>query len=354
MSEDVDILWLEFQNTTSRRQQKTCFFLGFIKDPWCPKRLKTTRKLFACLRYFRWDISALPSTVFSFFFLLRSHLLVPGTVKLEEVSGTNCMPSLGFLGEWRVLRDGQRGLSFWSPAPMCALASSFPRRVVAEGASTALLGGPPQLLSVGITPLVNKYDSLQLWHQYLQWRPMNSKQGECFKYSPESSDRCGKIAVPLGQRSRYKKHRFSPGVGNIPWRRAWQPIPVFLPGESHGQRSLVGYSPGGHKESNVTEWLSIAHVGHNSRTQIWLTQRTSKWGKAVGAGLPRSPNSTCPRATCPAHVVINPLKLFIKNSHSLWYNRALIWLPRGFRRSGIEVQKSRCCKTHVLSDAVGS
>ena len=42
-------------------------------------------------------------------------------------------------------------------------------------------------------------------------------------------------------------------VGKIPWRRAWQPTPVFLPGESHGQRSLVGYSPWGCKESDTTE-----------------------------------------------------------------------------------------------------
>ena len=40
-----------------------------------------------------------------------------------------------------------------------------------------------------------------------------------------------------------------------PWRRQWQPTPVFLPGESHGQRSLVGYSPWGRKESDTTEWL---------------------------------------------------------------------------------------------------
>ena len=40
-----------------------------------------------------------------------------------------------------------------------------------------------------------------------------------------------------------------------PWRRAWQPTPVFLPGESHGQRSLAGYSPWGQKQSNTTEWL---------------------------------------------------------------------------------------------------
>ena len=52
---------------------------------------------------------------------------------------------------------------------------------------------------------------------------------------------------------------FNPWVGKIPWRRAWQPTPVFLPGESHGQRSLAGYSPWCRKESDMTEWLSIAH-----------------------------------------------------------------------------------------------
>ena len=40
----------------------------------------------------------------------------------------------------------------------------------------------------------------------------------------------------------------SPWVGTIPWRREWLPTPVFLPGESHGQRRLMGYSPWGHKE----------------------------------------------------------------------------------------------------------
>ena len=38
-----------------------------------------------------------------------------------------------------------------------------------------------------------------------------------------------------------RRHRVNPWVGKIPWRRKWQPIPVFLPGESHGQSSLVGY-----------------------------------------------------------------------------------------------------------------
>ena len=43
-----------------------------------------------------------------------------------------------------------------------------------------------------------------------------------------------------------------PMSGKSPWRRAWQPTPVFLPGEFHGQRSLVGYSPWGHKELDTT------------------------------------------------------------------------------------------------------
>ena len=40
---------------------------------------------------------------------------------------------------------------------------------------------------------------------------------------------------------RCKRHRFDPWVEKIPWRRAWQPTPIFLPEESHGQRNLVGY-----------------------------------------------------------------------------------------------------------------
>ena len=47
--------------------------------------------------------------------------------------------------------------------------------------------------------------------------------------------------------------RVDPWIGKIPWRRAWQPAPVFLPGESHGQRSLAGYSPEGRKESDTTQ-----------------------------------------------------------------------------------------------------
>ena len=46
-----------------------------------------------------------------------------------------------------------------------------------------------------------------------------------------------------------RRHCFDLWVGTIPWRRKWQPTPVFLPGESHGQRSLAGYSAGGHRRA---------------------------------------------------------------------------------------------------------
>ena len=54
---------------------------------------------------------------------------------------------------------------------------------------------------------------------------------------------------------KHKRCGFSPWVGKVPWSRKWQPVPVFLPGKSHIQRSLVGYSPWGRKESDTTEHI---------------------------------------------------------------------------------------------------
>ena len=55
------------------------------------------------------------------------------------------------------------------------------------------------------------------------------------------------------QSRRPKRQAFDPWAGKIPCRREWLPTPIFLPGESHGQRSLVGYSPWGRKELDTTE-----------------------------------------------------------------------------------------------------
>ena len=55
--------------------------------------------------------------------------------------------------------------------------------------------------------------------------------------------RCATGKEPTCQCRRHKRHRFDPCVRKMPWRRAWQPSPGFLPGESHEQKSLAGYGP---------------------------------------------------------------------------------------------------------------
>ena len=65
---------------------------------------------------------------------------------------------------------------------------------------------------------------------------------------------------PACQCRKCKRHGFDPWIRKIPWKKAWQSTPVFLPGEFHGQRSLVGYSPQSRKESDTTEQLTFPHI----------------------------------------------------------------------------------------------
>ena len=71
------------------------------------------------------------------------------------------------------------------------------------------------------------------------------------EYSGETFSASGKELAC--QYRRCKRLRFDPWVEKIPWRGTWQPTPVFLPGESQGQRILTGYSPWCHKELDMTE-----------------------------------------------------------------------------------------------------
>ena len=114
--------------------------------------------------------------------------------------------------------------------------------------------------------------------------------------------------------------QFNPWVGKMPWRRQWQPTPVFLPGEFHGQRSLVVYSPWGPKESDMTEQLThcvtapITHWHRNWDTS-WPVKKWAWFSPAIGGLylLPQvtlcelyaywvisstSPESTFPPKTC--------------------------------------------------------
>ena len=65
------------------------------------------------------------------------------------------------------------------------------------------------------------------------------------------------VENPLANEGDARDAGLIPWVGKIPWRRKWQPTPVFLLEKSRGQRRLAGYSPWGHKESDMTEQLSM-------------------------------------------------------------------------------------------------
>ena len=77
------------------------------------------------------------------------------------------------------------------------------------------------------------------------------------------SDSSGKKSAC--QCKRNKRRGLDPWVRKIPWRRAWQPTPVFLPREFHGERSLAGYSLWGRKDSDMTErtWHAVRVIKGN-------------------------------------------------------------------------------------------
>ena len=91
-----------------------------------------------------------------------------------------------------------------------------------------------------------------------------------FQIKNRTAGSCGSFGLPRWLSSkesacqcrRCKRCRFNLWVRKIPWRKKWQPTPAFLPGKFYGQRSLAGYSPWGHKESDITERLSM-HGGYS-------------------------------------------------------------------------------------------
>ena len=89
---------------------------------------------------------------------------------------------------------------------------------------------------------------------------------------------------PACQCRNCRRHGFDPRVGKIPWRRKWQPTPVFLPGASREQRNLVGYSPSRHKESNMTERSSTHPIPNILQSHLGII-----WGFVPLCPLPCSP-----------------------------------------------------------------
>ena len=82
-----------------------------------------------------------------------------------------------------------------------------------------------------------------------------------------------------------RRHEFNPWVGKIPWRRKWQLTPVFLPGKSHGERSLAGYRPWGLKDEDTTWQLNNKVVSTAAVMQI-LKSKLQVLTKVKGTQLP--------------------------------------------------------------------
>ena len=78
--------------------------------------------------------------------------------------------------------------------------------------------------------------------------------------------------------------RLDPWVGKIPWRREWQPTPVFSPGESHGQRSLAGYSPRGSQRVDMTERAAGRESTEKCKLANICHSRKANEARGGGAG----------------------------------------------------------------------
>ena len=104
---------------------------------------------------------------------------------------------------------------------------------------------------------------------------------------------------------------FNPWVRKILWRRKWQPAPVFLPGEFHGQRRLAGYSPWGSKESDMSEQLTLSLSLFDSSSGDWRKKSKNLMHDSVAFSiLFFFPPSTC------YHLFFRMLKKLLQSFHS--------------------------------------
>ena len=123
------------------------------------------------------------------------------------------------------------------------------------------------------------------WQSASEWEKIR-RNVECLMalYETVGSDLgflCGAHGQePACQCRRHKRHKFDPWVRRISWSRKWKPTPLSLPGESHGQRSLVGYNPWGWKESDMTDRLSM-HVGSDLWHFMGDLDRRVSWSRGV-------------------------------------------------------------------------
>ena len=134
----------------------------------------------------------------------------------------------------------------------------------------------------------------------------------------------------------------------MPWRRKWQPPPVFLPKKSHGKRSLVGYSPWGHKELDMTEWPALSKQGIKSseRKQImsngeWcpneeLVKKTNTYKPTWSESSSESESEV----TQSYLTLCDPMDCSLTGSsvHGIFQARVLEWIAISFSRGSPALQ----------------
>ena len=148
---------------------------------------------------------------------------------------------------------------------------------------------PPQGRDFSLLCSLTKVQHPEYWPVHNRWSYENISYIKFYKISPFRTSCKGHLPLekvrvinlvyfllsPLrrgspGRLQLNKGKWFHPWVGNIPWRREWQRTPVFLPGESQGQRSLIHYSPWGHEELDTAEatWHSAIQKFHGTDVAI--------------------------------------------------------------------------------------
>ena len=120
---------------------------------------------------------------------------------------------------------------------------------------------------------------------------------------------------------RRKRCWLDPWFGKSPWRREQQPTPVFMPGESHGQRSLVGYSPWGFKESDMTERLN--NTTRRGRDAVLSKNLASDSDPGAGGISPHRASLCRVRNLCSTQTLLGPKEMSLEKQQ--------LCKPVGFR-----------------------
>ena len=121
---------------------------------------------------------------------------------------------------------------------------------------------------------------------------------------------------------RHKRCGLDPWVRKIPWRRKWQPAPVFLPGKSHGQRSLAGYSPRGRKSrTRLREWAHtvtiIASITLSPWMMCWALGRWAQANQQTLQWCKRTPSRFWPGPTLQALLALQAVTIPFQTSAHL-------------------------------------